>query len=49
MHIGAVMVFDPPPSGSTPTLDELREQLAERLGSLPRYTQRLSSARTGGL
>jgi WS/DGAT/MGAT family acyltransferase len=49
MHIGGVMVFDPMPDGSTPTLEALRALIAERLGRLPRYSQRLSSTRTGGL
>jgi diacylglycerol O-acyltransferase len=49
MHIGAVSVFDPVPSGRNPTLADLRERLEERLDSLPRFRQRLSSARTGGL
>ncbi len=49
MHIGAVMVFDRPPGGHAPTLADLRQQLSGRLGSLPRYSQRLSSVRTGGL
>jgi diacylglycerol O-acyltransferase / wax synthase len=49
MHIGAVMVFDPIPGGRIPTLADVREQTSERLGALPRFTRRLSSARTGGL
>ena len=49
MHIGAVTVFEPPPSGQTPTLAELGTRLEERLDSLPRFRQRLSSVRTGGL
>jgi len=48
MSIGGVMVFDPGPDG-TPTIEEVRENLASRLGLLPRYSQRLSSPRTGGL
>jgi diacylglycerol O-acyltransferase / wax synthase len=47
MHIGGVMVFDPLPDGSTPTVERLRSSLGERLGELPRYSQRLSSRRTG--
>jgi diacylglycerol O-acyltransferase / wax synthase len=49
MHIGAVTVFDPVPGGGTPTIADLCERLEERLELLPRYRQRLSSARTGGL
>ena len=49
MSIGGVMVFDPPASGVAPTVEAVREHLAARLGELPRYLQRLSSARTGSL
>jgi diacylglycerol O-acyltransferase / wax synthase len=49
MHIGGVMVFGPLPGGGVPTLDELRATIAARLARLPRYSQRLSSTRTGGL
>jgi WS/DGAT/MGAT family acyltransferase len=49
MHIGAVMVFDPPPGGRPPSREELREHLDNRLEALPRYRQRLSQAHTGGL
>ncbi|MGZ4221294.1 MAG: WS/DGAT/MGAT family O-acyltransferase [Solirubrobacteraceae bacterium] len=49
MHIGAVSVFDPVPGGSNPTLADVCERLEGRLGSLPRFRQRLSSARTGGM
>jgi diacylglycerol O-acyltransferase / wax synthase len=49
MHIGGALVFDPRPDGSIPTIQELRESMSERLGQLPRYRQRLSSPRTGGL
>ena len=49
MHIGGVMVFEERPSGGTPPLAEVRRQLEDRLGSLPRYRQRLSSPRTGGV
>ena len=49
MHIGAVSVFDPVPGALNPTLADLRERLEQRLASLPRFRQRLSSARTGGI
>jgi diacylglycerol O-acyltransferase / wax synthase len=49
MHIGGVMVFDPPPDGGGPSLADVRDNLAGRLVQLERYTQRLSSERTGGL
>jgi diacylglycerol O-acyltransferase len=46
MSIGGVMVFDPPAGGGAPTVEVVREHLAARLGELPRYSQRLSRART---
>ena len=49
MHIGAVLVFDPPPGGRPPSLEELQAQLAVRLHVLPRFHQRLSEPHTGGL
>jgi diacylglycerol O-acyltransferase / wax synthase len=49
MHIGGVMVFESPPSGGVPTLEEVRAHLDARLHRLPRYRQRLSQPRTGGL
>ncbi len=49
MHIGAIMVFDPPADGRPPSREELCEHLASRLGQLPRYGQRLSEPHTGGL
>ena len=49
MHIGGVVVFDPLPGGGTPTLEAIRATIAERLARIPRYSQRLSSTRTGGL
>lgn len=48
MSIGGVMVFDPPPGGGAPSIEEVCADLALRLGRLPRYSQRLSSPRTGG-
>ena len=49
MSIGGVMVFDPLPDGGVPTVEEVCAYLGPRLGQLPRYSQRLSSPRTGGL
>ena len=49
MSLGGVMVFDPPAGGVAPTVEAVREHLAARLSELPRYTRRLSSARTGHL
>jgi diacylglycerol O-acyltransferase len=49
MHIGGIMVFDPPPSGNPPSREELCRHLERRLGQLPRYGQRLSEPHTGGL
>jgi len=49
MHIGGVMVFDPLPEGGAPTTDQLCASLESRLLQLPRYSQRLSTTRTGGL
>jgi diacylglycerol O-acyltransferase / wax synthase len=49
MSIGGVMVFDPLPGGGVPTVEELCSNLAPRLAQLPRYSQRLSATRTGGL
>ena len=48
MHVGWAMVFDPAPGG-TPGLAAIRRLAAERLATIPRFTQRLSSPRTGGL
>jgi diacylglycerol O-acyltransferase len=49
MHIGGIMVFDPPPDGGPPSREELCRHLETRLGQLPRYAQRLSEPYTGGL
>ncbi len=49
MHIGGVMVFDELPGGGVPTIEQLRGSAGARLAQLPRYTQRLSEERTGGL
>src|SRR5271166_5053791 len=49
MHIGGVMVFDAVPGGAVPSLAAVRTDIASRLTLLPRYRERLSSERTGGL
>jgi diacylglycerol O-acyltransferase len=49
MHIGAILVFDPPPGGVPPSRERVCQELAGRLGQLPRYRQRLSEPHTGGL
>jgi WS/DGAT/MGAT family acyltransferase len=49
MHIGGVLVFEPPPGGAVPTVEEIARELGSRLAGLPRYRQRLSEQRTGGL
>ena len=49
MHIGGVMVFDPLPGGGAPSLDAVCTEIAARLTLLPRYSQRLSAERTGGM
>lgn len=48
MSIGGTLVFDPQ-AGRAPTVEELRATLSARLSALPRYTQRLSDTRVGGL
>jgi WS/DGAT/MGAT family acyltransferase len=49
MHIGGLLVFEPRPDGSIPTVDELAAHLDARLGDLPRYHQRLSDPQVHGL
>jgi diacylglycerol O-acyltransferase len=49
MHIGGVMICEPQPDGAPPPLDRIRADVLRRLPDLPRYTQRLSHHRTGGL
>ena len=49
MHIGGAMVFDAPPGQRAPTIAEVRDHLDQRLDRLPRYRQKLSDSRTGGL
>ncbi len=47
MHIGGAMLFEPESSRGVPTIDDLRTHLRKRMGLLPRYRQKLGSARTG--
>ena len=49
MHIGAVMIFEPQPSGRVPPIERIREEFNARLPDLPRWSQRLSTPHTGGL
>lgn len=49
MHIGAIMVFEPSAAGGAPDHAEFCRLLGTRLGALPRYRQRLSQPRTGGM
>lgn len=49
MHIGGVMIFEPPPEGGPPSLDRVREEFLARLPDLPRWSQRLSTPHTSGL
>jgi diacylglycerol O-acyltransferase / wax synthase len=49
MHIGAALVFDSLPGGGTPVIGEVRGHLEQRLELLPRYRQKLTTPRTGGL
>jgi diacylglycerol O-acyltransferase / wax synthase len=49
MHIGWAMVFDPIPGDATPTIDQVRAHVEERLDSLPRFRARLSGTHVGGL
>lgn len=47
MHVGWAMVFEPLPDGGPPSLQAVRELLAERLELLPLFLRRLSSQHTG--
>jgi diacylglycerol O-acyltransferase / wax synthase len=49
MHIGAALVFEALPGGAMPAIGAVREHLERRLDLLPRYRQKLSAPRTGGL
>lgn len=46
MHIGGVVIFAP---GEAPSVATVAAVLGDRLEALPRYRQRLSDQRTGGL
>jgi WS/DGAT/MGAT family acyltransferase len=47
MHIGGLMVFEP--VSDAPSVGAVRRHLEARLDRLPRFSQRLSTPRTGGL
>src|SRR5689334_4779679 len=49
MHIGGLLVFEPLNGDGSPDPDELARHLEDRLGSLPRYRQKLSQPHTGTL
>ncbi len=49
MHIGWTMVFDPLPDGGTPSVEDVRRSLEERLSLLPRFRRRLSTPNIGAL
>ena len=46
MHIGGVLVFDPRPDGTVPSIGEVRALVQSRLTALPRFSRRLSDERT---
>ena len=47
MHIGGVMIFDPRPDGTAPSIQEVRALVESRLTAVPRFSRRLSDERTG--
>ncbi|MCW3016762.1 MAG: acyltransferase [Solirubrobacterales bacterium] len=49
MHIGAILVFGPRTDRSTPSLQEIRQHLDNRLDALPRYRQRLAHPGPGSV
>jgi WS/DGAT/MGAT family acyltransferase len=49
MHIGGVMLIEPTAGGGAPPLEEIRADALARLGELPRFREKLSAPRTGGL
>jgi len=42
MHVGWVVLFDPPAAGATPTFHSIRRHVESRLQHAPRYRQRLA-------
>jgi WS/DGAT/MGAT family acyltransferase len=49
MHIGGILVFGPRPGDVPPSVGEIRAYLEPRLGSLPRYHERLAHGDAGVL
>lgn len=50
MHIGGLSIFEPRPGKrGAPSAEEVANLLGERLASMQRYRQRLSTSTTGGL
>ena len=49
MHIGGALVFEPLSSGAAPAIGTVRRHIAQRLDQLPRFREKLSVPRTGGL
>ena len=49
MHIGAALIFDPPPGGGVPEITAMRDHMRERVGILPRFAQQLSGTHAGPL
>jgi diacylglycerol O-acyltransferase / wax synthase len=49
MHIGGALIFDSLPGGGTPDIAEFREYVRGRMGTLPRFAQRLSAPHAGRL
>jgi diacylglycerol O-acyltransferase len=47
MHVGWAALFSPPPSGSAPSFDQLREHIESRLSRAPRYRQKLAEVPWG--
>jgi len=49
MNVDWAMVFDPLPDGGVPSIESFRQRILERLHLLPRFQERLSTARVGHL
>ncbi|MGI8803461.1 MAG: wax ester/triacylglycerol synthase family O-acyltransferase [Solirubrobacteraceae bacterium] len=47
MHVGWAAVFGAPGAGSRPTFEQVRDQIAGRLGRAPRYRQKLADVPFG--